>query len=70
MTFKELNKTLEMRKKGQAYELWKLANLVGCAIVGKKFPNNPEEACPELYPPKPTIKMPDFLKEKFLKRGG
>lgn len=71
MTVKELLKTLEQRKKGLAYRIWKEANLIGVSFGdGKKFPSNPEEASPELYPPKVTVKMPDFLKEKWLKRGG
>lgn len=70
MTIKELIKTLEQRKKGLAYKVWKEANLIGASFGENDFPNNPESACPELYPPKISIKMPDFLKEKWLKKGG
>lgn len=70
MTFKELIDTLEQRRKGLAYKMWKEANLIGVAFGGKNYPHNPEEASPELYPPKVSVKMPDFLKEKWLKRGG
>lgn len=70
MTIRELLKTLEQRKKGLAYKMWKTANLTGTSIAGKEFPSTPEEASPELYPPKVSIKMPDFLKEKWLKKGG
>lgn len=48
--------------------MWKEANLIGASFGGKDYPSNPEEACPELYPPKATIRMPDWLKEKWVKR--
>ncbi len=70
MTIKELSKTLEQRRKGLAYKIWKGANLVGTSFGSKNYPETPQEACPELYPPKATIKMPDYLREKWLKRGG
>ena len=68
MTPKELLKTLECRRKGLAYQLWKQGNLIG-AVMGN-YPRTPEEACPELYPPKTSIKMPDFLKDKWLRKEG
>lgn len=69
MTFKELYKTLEQRKKGLAYKIWKEANLNMLATAdiwrgkGKKpqFPDKPEKASPELYPPPVTIKRPEGL---------
>ena len=67
MTVRELIITLEQTNKGLAYKMWKQANLIGCIL--DKFPKNPEEACPELYPPKKSYKMPDFLLEKAIKRG-
>ncbi|MBE6156974.1 MAG: hypothetical protein E7161_04460 [Firmicutes bacterium] len=70
MTVKELMNTLEQRKKGLAYRMWKEANLIGVAFGGKSYPKTPEDASPELYPQKIGVKMPDFLKEKWLKRGG
>ncbi|MBR0471701.1 MAG: hypothetical protein IJI98_03265 [Methanosphaera sp.] len=70
MTVKELTMTLESRRKGLGYRMWKQAYLIGLAFGGKDFPNNPEKASPELYPPKKSIPMPDFLKEKWLKKGG
>lgn len=70
MTVKELIKTLEMRRKGLAYKMWKSANLNGASVASKNYPSTPEEACPELYPPKASIRMPNFLKEKWVKRGG
>lgn len=66
LDLKELDWMLETRRKGLAYELWKEGNL--CQMM-KTYPKNPEEACPELYPIKKGIKMPDFLKEKARKRG-
>ena len=63
----ELIDTLECRKKGLAYQLWKLGSL---SQLLKEYPENPEKACPELYPAPKTYKMPDFLKEKYYKREG
>ena len=68
LTISELTEMLEARRKGQAYEMWKQANLIGLAAFGKKYPNKPEEACPELYPPKKRYKMPDFLKERMARK--
>lgn len=70
MTLKELTKTLEQRRKGLAYIMWKQSMLTGWSAMGKDYPKTPEEACPELFPRKRTIKMPNWLKEKWLKKGG
>lgn len=68
MTVFELKNTLEQRKKGLSYRLWKQGNL--CQLLDK-YPENPDVASPELAKPKPTMKMPDWMKEKYLiKRGG
>lgn len=67
MTPYELKKTLEQRKEGLSYKLWKEGNL--CQLM-EKYPETPEEACPELSKPKKTIAMPDFLKEKWAKQKG
>ena len=64
MDLKELQNTLEQRKKGLAYKLWKQANLNTFINRPDKFPDNPEKACPELYPPPKTYKMPEFLKNR------
>ena len=70
MTVKELLNTLEQRKKGLAYRIWREANLIGLAFNSPdKYPSSPEEAMPELFPPKVSIKMPEFLAEKYIKRG-
>ena len=63
MTIGELAKTIECRRKGLAYELWKQANLNTFVNRPDLFPDNPEKACPELYPPPKTYKMPEFLKK-------
>lgn len=68
MDLKELENTLEQRKKGLAYKLWKQANLNTFVNRPELFPDNPEKACPELYPPPKTYKMPEFLKNR--KKGG
>lgn len=66
MTIKELIDTLMARRKGLAYKIWKEAYLISWACMGKKYPDNPEKASPELYPPKKRIKMPTNL---LLKKG-
>lgn len=62
MTVTELINTLDSRRRGLAYRLWKQAYLIGVAFGGKKFPSDPEKASPELYPKKKTIKMPVGLR--------
>lgn len=68
MTLLELRNTLINRRKGLAYTMWKQAILFG-ELFNKDFPENPEDASPELYPPKKTYKMPEWMKEKYYKRG-
>lgn len=68
MTLYELRETLENKRKGLAYQMWKQAILYG-QLFNKNFPQTPEEACPELYPPKKTYKMPQWMIEKYYKRG-
>lgn len=68
MTLQELFDTLENRRKGLAYQIWRLASLTRSPFI-KNFPNSPKEAIPELYPQEKGIKMPDFLIDKAIKRG-
>ena len=70
MTLNELIETLENRRQGLGYRMWKQAYLNALAQSSGKFPSTPEDATPELYPPKKSIPMPSFLKEKWLKKGG
>ena len=70
MDMKELGKTLEQRRKGLAYTLWKTSMLTGWATMGKNYPNNPEDACKELFPPKKSIPMPIWLRQRMIKKGG
>ena len=69
LTLAEMLEMLEARKKGQAYEMWKQGGLFGLAMNSKKYPETPEEASPELYPPKKRFKMPKFLKEHIQERS-
>ncbi len=77
MTLKELSDTLEYRKKGLGYELWKQAGLImlgiGDLLKDKKskeiFPKSPQEACPELYPPRPSLKININLNKKYNERS-
>lgn len=66
MTVKELIDTLIGRRKGIGYNFWKQAYLISWAVAGKHYPKTPEKASPELYPKKPTIKMPSNLLKKHL----
>lgn len=61
--------TLEQVNKGMAYRMWREATLIGRLFSKEDYPKTPESACPELYPPKKSYKMPDFLLEKAIKRG-
>lgn len=67
MTVYELKKTLEARKEGLSYKLWKLGNL---SQPMKKYPETPDEASPELAKPKKKYAMPNFLKEKWARQKG
>lgn len=77
MTLKELSETLEYRKKGLAYELWKQAVLITMGVSDllkdkkskSSFPKTPQEACPELYPPKPSLKVNINLNRKYNERS-
>ena len=68
MTLKELDDTIEKRKMFIGYEIYRLASLTRSPFV-KNFPASPKEACPELYPIQKGIPMPEFLREKAMKRG-
>ena len=70
MDMKELRNTLISRRRGLAYQLWKqmILNRYILATKVSDIPKTPEEASPELYPPKKTYAMPDFLKEKYERR--
>ena len=78
MDMTELIKTLENRRKGLAYRVWKEANLIAVGVsdlFSKKnaksnFPENPEKASPELYPPKKTMKKPKCLYNTKVKLKG
>ena len=65
MTLEELANTLKQRKMGLAYEIWKKGNL---NQMIEKYPENPQDACPELFPKPKGIPMPDFLMKKYLER--
>ncbi|MBQ2658116.1 MAG: hypothetical protein IJF87_06055 [Erysipelotrichaceae bacterium] len=67
MTVKELIDTLIAKRKGLGYRLWKQSYLIAWAVMGKQFPRSPEKASPELFPKKPTIKMPSNLLKEHLK---
>lgn len=59
---------VEQVNKGLAYQMWKQAILNG-SMFSDDRPKTPEAGSPELYPVKKRYEMPDFLKEKAIKRG-
>lgn len=68
MDLKELINTLNYRRQGLAYELWKGA-VITASMFDKNFPKTPEDASPELFPERKGIQMPEWLKEKALKQS-
>lgn len=70
MTISEMLFTLTATRKGQAYLMWRNAMLISWATLGKDYPKNPEDALPELFPPKKAVQMPDWLKEEWIKQQG
>ena len=58
MTLYELQTTLESRKRGLGYTIWKQANLITLGVsdllkdknTRSQYPSTPQEASPELYP--------------------
>ena len=69
MTLYELKNALKQANKGLAYTIWKQA-VLNISMMGKKAPDSPEKASPELYPPKKTYKMPEWMVRKYLEKGG
>lgn len=71
MTLWELKNGLEQANKGLAYTLFKDKVLLNQSLSGK-MKKTPEEACPELYPPKKTYRMPEWIRKRYEKqrRGG
>ena len=68
MTLKELDDVINYTRQGLAYNLWKQGAIIA-RMVSKEPYGNPEEACPELFPPKKTYKGYDFLKDKSKRKG-
>ena len=64
----ELINTIEQRRKGLAYKIWRLASFTRHPFI-KDFPETPQDACPELYPPKKTIPLEDWMIRKYYKKG-
>jgi len=71
MTIRELRNSIEQVNKGLAYFLFRDKVLMNQALVGK-MKRTPEEALPELFPPKKSYKMPNWLKKRYekQKKGG
>lgn len=65
MTPSESIISLEHKKKGLAYRMWKESYLTGLAFGGKKYPRTPQEASPDLYPKQKTIAIPEELRKKM-----
>jgi len=65
MDMNELESTLINRRKGVANECFMVGMLARTALV-KNIPDTPEQAFPNMFPPKKKYVMPDFLKEKAI----
>jgi len=78
MTIIELKETLEpiLEKEKEVYQqqavfIYNLAELTGLAVnEPKKYPKELYKIFPNLFDEPKTIEMPDWLKEKYAKRGG
>lgn len=71
MTLKELKNGLEQANKGLAYYMFRDKILLNQALAGK-MKKTPQDALPELYPPKKTYRMPDWIRKRYekQKKGG
>lgn len=71
MTVKELKNSLEQVNKGLAYYMFRDKILLNHALRGK-MKKTPEEEMPELYPPKKTYQMPEWVRKRYekQKKGG
>ena len=69
LTLEELENLIIQARKGLGYRIWRLASLTKHPWI-TNFPENPEEACPELFPQKTTVQMSEWLYKRFMKRGG
>lgn len=68
LTISELLDMVKYKQMGLAYQLWKQAEITA-RMFSKEPYETPEKASPELYPPKKTYKMPEFLKDKSKRKG-
>ena len=68
MDLYELTDTIEYRRKGMGYAIWRLASLTRHPWV-QNFPEKPEDACPELFPVKKGIKLEQWIIDKYMKGG-
>ena len=69
MTLKELTNAVEQENKGLAYKMFRDKITMSKALVGK-MKKTPQEEFPELFPPKKTYKMPNWLRRRYEKKGG
>lgn len=72
MTVKELKNSVEQYNQGLAYRMFRDKVLLNQSLAGK-MKRTPEEALPELFPPKKTYNMPNWLRERYekqLQKGG
>ena len=69
LNLQELEILIIESRKGLGYKIWRIASLLKHPFI-TNFPETAEEACPELFPEKTTVIMPDWLYEKYMKRGG
>lgn len=68
MSIKELLFALKYQREGDAYYFWKIGVMTRAGVNGKHYFKNPEEASPELFEKKKSVKMPDWLKDDYEKK--
>lgn len=64
---KELLFILKYKREGIAYDIWRRGSIQRAAVWGKQYPKV-EKMLPELFEKKPTVKMPDWLRDDYQKQ--
>ena len=68
MSIKELLFSLKYQREGDAYYYWKIGLMTRAGVNAKNYPKNPEEASPELFEKKKSVKFPEWLLDDYQKK--
>lgn len=63
----ELINTIQEKRKGLAYSIWRVASFVHHPFI-KDFPDTPEKAMPELFAKKQGVKIQQWMLDKYFKK--